>query len=62
MTYGELLAQLYELNPEQLQQTVTIKFRADDEFYPINKLSIITEDEDDADVLDAGHPYLTIAD
>ena len=50
MTYGELLEQLYELSPQQLNQTVTVCVSGDD-YFPVNETGIAADD----DVLDADH-------
>ena len=59
MTYGQLLAQLYELSPQQLNQNVTV-YRADtypgdeDEYLPVNHICVAVDDA----VLDADHIVL----
>lgn len=50
MTYGELLEQLYELSPQQLNQTVTVCVSGDD-YFPVNETGIAADD----DVLDEDH-------
>jgi len=55
MTYGQLLANLQELTPTQLQDNVTIRMN-DDEWYLVNGFYINDVD----DVIDAGHAYLDI--
>lgn len=50
MTYQELLKQLQDLSPEQLNQTVTVFFEYD-EYYPVVETDVTNED----DTLDAGH-------
>lgn len=52
MTYGELLSQLYEMTPQQLQMDITICMN--DEYYPVSKLEFCEE----LDVLDVNHPFL----
>lgn len=49
MTYGELLEQLYELSPQQLNQTVTVY--SGDEYLPVSETGIAADD----DVLDEDH-------
>lgn len=60
MTYGELLAQLYELSPEQLKQDVTVYLSDIDETYP-GELRFNTEEDmgETLDTLDEGHPVIT---
>ena len=55
MTYKELLETLTKLNPEQLNQTVTVHHHPSDEYYPINQFAITF----DNDVLDDNHLVLT---
>lgn len=57
MTYQELLNQLQSLNEEQLQQDVTV-CDADDEYFKVDGLDYANEAFND--VLDNGHPYLTL--
>jgi hypothetical protein len=56
-TYGELLVELQKLNPEQLNQTVTVYVQGLDEYYATEDGLLIT---DSNDVLDAGHAYLKL--
>ena len=60
MTYGELLAQLYELSPEQLKQDVTVYLSDIDEAIP-GDLRFNTEEDmgEILDTLDEGHPVIT---
>ena len=60
MTYGELLAQLYELSPEQLKQDVTVYLSDIDEAIP-GDLRFNTEEDmgEVLDTLDEGHPIIT---
>lgn len=60
MTYGELLAQLYELSPEQLKQDVTVYLSDIDEAIP-GELRFNTEEDmgEVLDTLDEGHPVIT---
>ena len=55
MTYKELLNQLQQLNPEQLNQDVAIWDEDNDEFYQQDVDLLFV---DDTDVLDAGHPII----
>lgn len=55
MTYAQLLARLQKLNPEQLDQDVTI-YLPDEEFLHVDDFHIAVED----DILDQGHPYLAV--
>ena len=56
MTYQDLLNELKTLNPEQLNQTVTIHLTEMDEFKPVRTIF----DEDGSDVLDSGHVILEV--
>ena len=58
MTYAELLAELQSLDPDRLQDTVTVYVRGTDEFYAVNEFQIAVGD--DNNVLDDGHAYLEI--
>ena len=55
MTYQELLNQLQQLNPEQLNQDVAIWDEDDDEFYQQDVDLLFV---DDTDVLDVDHPII----
>ena len=60
MTYGELMQQLIQLTPEQLETDVTVYVTADGEFYPlVADYPFCLANESD-DVLDDEHPYLVI--
>ena len=60
MTYGELLAQLYDLSPEQLKQDVTVYLSDIDETYPAHLVFNTDEDMGTAlDTVDIGHPLLS---
>ena len=50
MTYEELLEQLSELSPQQLNQTVTVYVSGDD-YFPVNETGVAADD----DVLDEDH-------
>ena len=52
LTYRELLAQLQQLTPEQLEQTVTVYDSASDEHHGANELVYTTDAQD---VLDPEH-------
>ena len=54
LTYGELLARLYEMSPIQLQQNVTALNDSTEEYYPIESFEITNCD----DVLDNNHGLL----
>ncbi len=41
-----------------LQSDVTVN--SDDEYYSISSVEIMSEEDDDGDVLDPGHPYLLV--
>ena len=62
MTYGELLAWLYELSPEQLKQDVTVYMSDIDETIPLIGAKFNTEEDmgEELDTLDPGHPLFTI--
>ena len=55
MTYQELLNQLQQLNPEQLNQDVAIWDEDNDEFYQQDVDLLFV---DDTDVLDVDHPII----
>lgn len=57
MTYQDLLYQLQQLNEEQLQQDVTV-CDAEDEYFKVTAIHYANEAFND--VLDHGHPYLTL--
>ena len=60
MTYGELLAQLYNLSPEQLKQDVTVYLSDIDETYPASFIFNTDEDMGEAlDTVDIGHPLIS---
>ena len=54
MTYGQLLAELENLEDDQLDMNVTIDI--DEEFFEIKELKM----QEGADRLSDGHPYFTI--
>jgi len=56
MKYKDLLNQLANLVQAQLNQTVTVYQRSQDEYYPVNKAHFTHAD----DVLDQNHFYLDI--
>jgi hypothetical protein len=56
MTYKELLDVLNKLNPEQLNQTVTVYDGTVDEYYPVNDCDFTKT----ADVLDENHFFIEI--
>jgi hypothetical protein len=57
-TYGELLAELQKLTPEQLATNVTVYVQGVSEYYPVAGNLLVSDVTDD--VLDLGHPYLKI--
>ncbi len=60
MTYGELLAQLYDLSPEQLKQDVTVYLSDVDDIYPASFIFNTDEDMGEAlDSVDIGHPLIS---
>jgi len=58
MTYAELLRALTELDPERLNDTVTVYVTGVDEFYAVKEFQIAVGDV--TDVIDDGHAYLEI--
>lgn len=56
MTYQQLLNQLSEFTPEQLQMDVTIYDPSSEEYFGIGNLRIAI----DNDVLDNGHLYVEL--
>lgn len=54
MTYQDLLNRLVELDPSQLNQTVTIFDGTQDEYYAVNSMAVT----DVTDTLDEGHFFL----
>ena len=63
LTYGQLLERLYELTPEQLQQTVTVYNLDNDETFGMLDTDTAGQEHPqdvrpEQDVLDAGHFYL----
>ena len=60
MTYGELLAKLYELSPEQLNMDVTVYLSDIDEAFPGGLRFNTDEDMGEAlETLDVGQPVIT---
>lgn len=57
ITWGELLEKLNSLPPERLQDTATIHDSTEDEFHGVKDIGV---SDDDNDVLDTGHLFLTI--
>ena len=61
MTYADLLKELQQLDETQLNSDVTIFIRGVDEFYPSSDgVYFSTEEDEDGQILDAGHPYLMV--
>jgi hypothetical protein len=57
ITYKELANLiLHEMSPEQQEQDITIFVPGVDEYYP----ATLAFTDDDCDVLDPGHPILTL--
>jgi len=56
MTYGEFLQQLYELNPVQLSQDVTV-FVGEDEYLSVETVGVAVDD----DALDEDHLVLVVS-
>ena len=56
MTYQELLNQLQQLNPEQLNQDVAIWDEVNDEFYQQDVDLLFVDNTQD--VLDVNHPII----
>ena len=56
MTYAELLKELHSLDPNRLNDTVTVYLNDRDEFFPISDFQIAVGDV--TDVIDDGHAYL----
>tara|TARA_R100001129_G_scaffold180519_2_gene158654 strand:- start:469 stop:648 length:180 start_codon:yes stop_codon:yes gene_type:complete len=54
MTYRQLLKQLYELSPQQLNQSVTV-YIPDDEYIPVHSIYVADLGQD---VLDEDHIVL----
>ena len=60
MTYGELLALLKKLSPEQLKQDVTVYLSDVDDIYPASFIFNTDEDMGEAlDSVDIGHPLIS---
>ena len=61
MTYADLLKELQQLDETQLNSDVTIFIMGIEEFYPsFDRLYFSTEEDEDGQILDAGHPYLMV--
>ncbi len=45
MTYGQLLEQLHELSPQQLNQSVTV-YIPDDEYIPVRSICVVDLGQD----------------
>lgn len=59
MTYRDIKEALEKLDDQQLDMDATIYDCFRDEFYLINRWRINNRDDDNGDILDEGHPYLT---
>jgi len=62
ITYRELQHILLRMNKTQLDMNVSVYSEAFDEFYPVDGIGFIKDGEEASDVLDVGHPYLTVQD
>lgn len=60
MTYAELAEYIGNLTLEQQQMDVTIYVVGVKEYYPLVSNNPVSEADVACDVLDVGHPYLTI--
>jgi hypothetical protein len=58
MTYKDLLVDLQQLSPEQLQQTVTVYDPYGEEYIPV--VDGFETEEDTCDVPDAGHYVIVL--
>lgn len=58
MTWKELKEWIEMLSKEQQETDVTIYLEHQDEFYPLNDVSV--NNNMDIDVLDEGHPFLNV--
>lgn len=57
MTYKQLLKVLSKLDDKQLNRDITIEF--DEELYP-DACLVINDDKNGTDMLDEGHPYISV--
>lgn len=61
ITYRDLLENIQNMSPEQLNQTVTVFVTGVGEFYSlVEDFPIVEAKAETNDVLDPGHPYLVI--
>jgi hypothetical protein len=58
MTYKDLLEELQQMDPERLNDTVTVYDPYQDEMIAV--IHTHEAEEDDTDVLDPGHLYLVL--
>ena len=62
MTYRELLEQLEELTPDQLELETLVMIRDKDKFVsPISGLFFVTEFDEYEEDLETDQPYLTVS-
>ena len=62
MTYRELLEQLEELTPDQLELETLVMIRDKDKFVsPISGLFFVTEFDEYEQDLETGQPYLSVS-
>lgn len=60
MTYKQLAERIAKLTPEQQNMDVTISCDASEECFKANYFHVIQEDDFLSDVLDKGHPIISI--
>ena len=62
MTYADLLKELQQLDETQLNSDVTIFIRGVEKSPSMVSTSVCfsTEEDEDGQILDAGHPYLMV--
>lgn len=58
MTYKELMEFLKKLSDEQLDMNVTV--RVNGEYHACQYIFLMKETDEDADVLDVGHPVIEL--
>ena len=61
ISYRDLLENIQKMNPEQLDQTVTVFVSGVGEFYSlVEDFPLVEAQAETNDQLDPGHPYLVI--
>lgn len=60
ITYRQLQTIISRMNEEQLDCTATIHLHSKDEFYAVDHIELVSEQEEDR--LDDGHPVLVVFD